>query len=430
MTTAAASYEIAVREVTAGAFEARCDALGCDWMATAASKSAIGAKRNKHAAEHAAAIHGSPVEPTIYDAIEQVESEQAIPASEGTAIAVGEVIKDLILGTPGPVTEIINASGMESPTLPRDTIHLPEQKTPALLALEARAGAPDTDRPAWLAMRRNGVTATEIAKIAKSPTPAYAIAELVREKIEGSTFTGNAYTAWGKEREPYLEAAGLRGWGIQAESRVFAAEANPRHLASPDGICINEDGTIRLGEYKTSGKELTWDKMCDNGYYDQIQWQLYVMGAQDAILVWEWRRPDPEGIFYAEPGGYHHIVRDERRIAHLLTLAEQFLAELDEAEEHGLPTEDQWLDNLVARYVSAKDAAREAEEALRDYLGETGIDKARTSRGVVSYTLGGARKRFDSTAFREAHPDLYEQFMVEGEAPTQPTMRVTPRKPA
>ena len=60
--------------------------------------------------------------------------------------------------------------------------------------IEARAGASDTDRTLWLAERSRGATATEVAKLATGGT----VDALVRDKIEGSSFGGNRYTAWGR----------------------------------------------------------------------------------------------------------------------------------------------------------------------------------------------------------------------------------------
>ena len=84
---------------------------------------------------------------------------------------------------------------------------------PVLTDLFARAGASDQDRAAWLAERRQGVTATEMAKIMSSGSRERAISDLVKQKREGDSFTGNVYTEWGKEHEPII-AADLAGLGV------------------------------------------------------------------------------------------------------------------------------------------------------------------------------------------------------------------------
>ena len=70
--------------------------------------------------------------------------------------------------------------------------------------LYVRAGASDTDREAWLAQRRTGITATEVRDIAKGG--AVKRKELIGYKLhpETNTFTGNQYTEWGKKREAAL----------------------------------------------------------------------------------------------------------------------------------------------------------------------------------------------------------------------------------
>ena len=65
------------------------------------------------------------------------------------------------------------------------------------------------------------------------------------------------------------------------ESRVFSAVDNPRHLASPDGIGVDFDGNVFLGEGKTSKDDL--DPQAGNlpdQYLYQMQWQMHVIGSQ------------------------------------------------------------------------------------------------------------------------------------------------------
>ena len=151
---------------------------------------------------------------------------------------------------------------------------------PALAELYSRAGASDEDREEWLEERLQGPTATELAKIMASGSREQAIADLVKQKREGDSFQGNAYTEWGKHREPII-AADLAGYGMIPESRVIHAAVNSRYLASPDGVSVDFDGALVLDEIKTSGKPLPKGSKALElaGYEWQMQWCCYVTGA-------------------------------------------------------------------------------------------------------------------------------------------------------
>lgn len=227
--------------------------------------------------------------------------------------------------------------------------------------IEARAGASDTDRTLWLAERARGVTATEVAKLATGGT----VDALVRDKIEGSSFGGNRYTAWGKAREPFLEQH-MSGFGIDAESRVFSAVDNPRHLASPDGIGVDFDGNVFLGEGKTSRDDLDpqGGNMPDQYLY-QMQWQMHVIGANRCLFVWEqhnnvWPTPDPYPI------RSEWIDRDQAVIDKLITLADHALTALDDAIENGLPAVDTEAETLGLLYAQHRDVAKEAKTGMAD----------------------------------------------------------------
>jgi hypothetical protein len=63
-----------------------------------------------------------------------------------------------------------------------------------------RIVADSTDRVAWLKARARGVTATDVARL----TSERAVKSLAMEKLLGSRFGGNAFTAHGILREPMI----------------------------------------------------------------------------------------------------------------------------------------------------------------------------------------------------------------------------------
>jgi hypothetical protein len=205
------------------------------------------------------------------------------------------------------------------------------------------------DREAWLAARREGVTATQVAKLAASP--AYAL-ELRREKATGvQTFTGNAATEWGKLREPII-AEWYAGSGLEPTSKLYRSKEDPRFLASPDMIGEDFSEHLFLGEIKTSKHNLSpeGEHFARTTYADQMQWQMFVTGATWCSFIWEqhdgtWVEQF-DGTFGPTPFDPRTatIERDDDRIEHLVGVAERFLSA--DAEAAGA---EAWIVSISTR---------------------------------------------------------------------------------
>ena len=232
-------------------------------------------------------------------------------------------------------------------------------KPQALVDLEARAGASDQDREAWLAERRSGLTATGIKELwmRKLGRKSYSTAqEMIDEKLGRveDTFTGNKYTRWGVDREPVI-AAQLAGEGFTEEHRVFGAAANSCHLASPDGLAFDFDENLVLLEIKTAGYDLPPGsaEFDAKGYEFQCQWQMYVCGAQRVRFVVEERIEEPDGSFSPGPLHRHWVERDDELIAQLIVCADEFLAELERQRAGEGPVIDEEVDTHALNYLRA-----------------------------------------------------------------------------
>ena len=179
----------------------------------------------------------------------------------------------------------------------------------------SRVLASSTDRVAWLRARSAGVTATDVARLSSERSlPAVAF-----DKINGSSFGGNAYTDHGNAREPEIARWVHANHGIRASSELFHAHGERAHLATPDGVAII-DGTVVLAEIKTTS---TLWKSVPRSYLRQIWWQQYVLGAERTLLVWE-QHLDFVPVD-AEPKA-RWIDRDDNEIHVLVGLADQLLA--------------------------------------------------------------------------------------------------------
>ncbi|WP_295104412.1 YqaJ viral recombinase family protein [uncultured Microbacterium sp.] len=226
----------------------------------------------------------------------------------------------------------------------------------ALTDLLARAGAPDTDRPRWIAERMAGITATEVRDLAIGKVRTQALIDMKLGRTpEPGDLSHIPIIGWGRDRETVIAEA-LRGVGIEPESRVFHGEHNSRHLASPDGIGVDFDDALIVSEIKTSGKPLPVGspELDAKGYVHQVQWVMHVTGAVRCRFVVE-QRIQVRGGFTAGPLAEDWIERDEAAIAELVVIADEFLAEMDRQREDGAPVIDEELDTHAVNYLRAID---------------------------------------------------------------------------
>ncbi len=179
--------------------------------------------------------------------------------------------------------------------------------TPAYLSRMVTDG---TDRMAWMRARARGITATDVAKLS---TPR-SLEAAAHEKLHGSRFSGNAYTEHGKAREPEIATWVTREHGIRPSQALFHAEADLRHLATPDGLVEREGGALELAEIKTTNKE--WRSIPRN-YLRQVWWQQYVLGAERTLVVWERH----ENFLPVGDPLCRWVDRDENEIERLVHLA-------------------------------------------------------------------------------------------------------------
>ena len=183
--------------------------------------------------------------------------------------------------------------------------------------LAERVVCSDADREEWLRHRKVGITATDAARLA---TPA-SVRAVVNDKLYGGSFTGNAFTEYGKQREPEIQKWVRDQHGIGSCGFLIRAAENPRHLATPDGIA-QRGGDVLLAEIKTTNK--SWAKIPRN-YLRQVYWQQYVVGAERTLFVWEHHKNFV--VQDAEPRAVW-IERDDAEITRLVGLANEVLERL------------------------------------------------------------------------------------------------------
>ena len=187
--------------------------------------------------------------------------------------------------------------------------------------LNKRRVADSSQKDIWLEARMNGVTASDVANF-ENDISEKSLRSLVYKKLN-NTFKGNKWTDWGLEREPII----LDFLGIQQNTHLYKSEISPRFMATPDAIIDEESGKVKLVQVKTTSKQ--WSDIPAN-YIRQCQWEMFVMGAYQNVLVWEHHEDFvPTEL---EPKMFV-IERNEEEIERLVTIAKLFLQYLDEYKE-------------------------------------------------------------------------------------------------
>ena len=300
-------------------------------------------------------------------------------------------------------------------------------------SLEERFGPSDADREEWLAARRQGITATEVRDLwlLAPGRRALAMAELAEKKLGRKTdsFSGNKYTAWGKDREPVIAELVRERFGIEPESRLVRGE-NPRHLASPDGIGSGMVADLVIAEIKTSSKDITpgTPEFDATGYLAQMVWQMHVIGATSCLFVFEPRLGAGTDDDPFTPGltTFSWVAMDEHdsMLGELLAIADEFLALLDAAADEPFvePDIDEHLDTLAVNVLRGRELEAEAKalkepawKELQEKLTERGVPFQQESPlARITFTPGEPSESEvpDVEAAKAADPALFAEVQA------------------
>ncbi|KAK1548444.1 hypothetical protein Q3G72_017827 [Acer saccharum] len=267
-----------------------------------------------------------------------------------------------------------------------------------------------TDRMSWLEARQGRITATMASKIHRGG--ASARREVIEESFQPPVeITGNRYIDRGHEREPVIAAWIAKKWpGLIGNTHLFHAAGNRKHAATPDGVGLSPQGTLTVAEIKTS----KYDRSPDSpfffltGYREQMQWQMYVTGAEQTLFVWEQHDDDwdtgPTPL-YEEPR-YAWVLRDQELIDELIVDAELALAERDAFAASVEPAEegDAELALLAAEVLEARKVKATAEAALKAPW--TRMNSMLTERTEFSRPIGRALVTWSSRTEETWQPDI------------------------
>jgi hypothetical protein len=296
-----------------------------------------------------------------------------------------------------------------------------------------------TERAAWLEARRHGISATEVRDLAKGYGSDRR--RIMAEKLDGTrddTIQFKPHVAHGKSREEAIAQWIEDRFGITAVGHLYVNDEDPRKIASPDGVEVSPfDGSVVCSEVKTSKHDLTPPMIAlvdgyyvprklkgrtvhyeghfaDTGYYDQMQWQMDVLGADECLFAYEQHDDDWSGWPERAPKPIHReplffwVKRDDDRIKELRLTAWSFLDELEREREArairdaGGLTAEQLQDagveeddeEAIVAEAQRLAAAAEAQRARIVELGEQIVD-AREARDEAERVRAAKQAELD-----------------------------------
>jgi len=175
----------------------------------------------------------------------------------------------------------------------------------------------DLDEQQWLEARRGKITATLIAKASTRAGFDEALQSLI---VPPPPIDDNAYMEFGRRMEPTIALWLKDEYGVLPNSWLIAHSQRQEFVATPDGIHL---ATPVIAEIKTTGKDWETYKQVPIQYRRQVQWQMFVTGAEQCVFAWM-LRAEVEGRMvpaWMEP---RHVIvdRDEKHISELLVTAE------------------------------------------------------------------------------------------------------------
>lgn len=275
---------------------------------------------------------------------------------------------------------------------------------------------------AWFEFRRQHLTSTEVASLHRNRT-ARNWQELRQQKESGERWGGNQFTEWGTAREPMLaplfaEVDSRLDYNADPQT-IIVNEGDERLCGTPD--LFSADGEV-IGEIKTSKHPFTggyWHDWCPDGYYFQVQANMWHAGAEACVLLVEYYR-EQDGEF--TPDGYEcQVIHYNPAVVEgMQHTAAEWFAWLDGetpawmGEVTGLEDADE-VEELVAEIGAAEDELRTLKDTIEEkrskLLKLLGDSYAGNHAGYkVSVSTTKDSKTFDSKAFKTAHPDLYSEF--------------------
>lgn len=185
--------------------------------------------------------------------------------------------------------------------------------------------AKDIDQAWWLEARRMGVTATQVSRAASGDGGfEQAVADYREDWVEPD----NPFMKFGRDMEPIIALQIKKSHGVMPNDWLISSAVSDHYLATPDGLSLDHR---LISEIKTTGKD--WgDGKIPIQYRRQVQWQLFVTGAEQCVFAWMQREGEP-GSF--APAWFDAKVimidRDDDMIRKLMDTADRLWGRVQDA---------------------------------------------------------------------------------------------------
>lgn len=299
-------------------------------------------------------------------------------------------------------------------------------------------GADVHDRDAWLAERRKGITASEIAAILgispfQSPFNLY-----WQKRGDIPEDFDNERLSLGRHLEPWIAerfAVAHPQFAMQAPAGLWGSVERPWQLATPDGLLF--DGTCSCG---ASGDvvcsclvdvepEAVWEGKTSATYEDwgedgsdeipayiraQALWQLDVMGVKTAYV---------SCLFLATQAIRTYVIEyDPVDVELMRKRALEFLAHLEAGDPPPIDSHDATTAALKALYPKVEDEVEatvpmnvaEAYRWTRASLAAAKVD-ATEAENLLRAEMGAAKVALDPDGERVASRSIYDRAGVDTE---------------
>lgn len=185
-----------------------------------------------------------------------------------------------------------------------------------MLAPERFVASKSVSAERWLSARREGVTATQVARAASGPG---GFEQAVEDYRADFVEQDNPFMAFGRAWEGPIAMHLKEQHNIMPNDWLIRNDNYQHHLATPDGLTLSHEV---ISEIKTTGKDWNPERIPVQ-YRRQVQWQLHVTGAEACFFAWLLRE-ERDGVFI--PGWFEPKVivmeRDEEMIASLVRVAD------------------------------------------------------------------------------------------------------------
>ena len=175
----------------------------------------------------------------------------------------------------------------------------------------------------WLQARKTGVSATTVAKASTKS----GFKEVMAWWWDSRPVEVTPYMQFGLDSEPWLAEWAKDKFDLMPNDWLIRHESDSIALATPDGLSLDHSQIL---EVKTTGTDWGSADKAPIQYRRQVQWQLYVTGAESCVLLWMLRDDSIPGVLqpaWMEPE-WGILYRDEKMIAELVNTARELWFEL------------------------------------------------------------------------------------------------------